>query len=419
MEKKCALGCGAERGDAMSRFQVRDQRDPGWSWFDNELLSYVKCLGSDGKPLGVNGGMIYMVLARYAGTRGRCQLSITKIADILVLSRPTVIKYLAKLEELGLIAKVSHMVEGSDEQACNEYILLKIKGENGGSKTALLPGKSDLLDCKSEFQRSQADLLPGQNTLSPGQLASLPGQPGEPPRQASLPHVGKEVDQGSQPAFPIKEEPKIIQEEESIKTQEYSTGTKYETMRPSAAAPLPPVADIPVPEKENTPGGVEAALTLLTDTDGTMLYPHLAEVYGWYRERFNADLLARPVGNEQLRIAEEALAQLSATVARRGKTLLHLLDVRCYYNLKKNTLLRRSSAPFADFTAQVAYALEDLGVTAPPPPPASSLPAGETGASPLTRPWYSATMSEEERYWRELSAKDEHAPREEGETHGR
>lgn len=345
-----------------TRFHVRDQRDPGWFWADNEIIDqYVRFVGADGQPVGTTGGMIYMLLARYAGTRGRCHLSLSRIAQTLCLSRPTVIKYLNKLEEAGLIVKVQHRAEGKAEAECNEYVLLKVKGSTpGGQKD--LPG-------------SKIDLPPGQ-TILPGRQSALPdGQP-------ALPPVGNEVDRGGQAALPNKE-----YLEERLKTGGKKGG--------KAAAP--PVHS---PSEETDEGGGATTIpAVLKDADGTLTYPLLAEMCGWYRERFGKTLLGPRADRTALRATEDGLSQIAAAVAISGNTLLGFLDNRCWINQKKRTALHTAADPLAELSAQVAYALEDLRRL----PGAGTATTGAGGTPALHKgTWHADGMSEEERKWREM-----------------
>ncbi|MHB9026282.1 MAG: helix-turn-helix domain-containing protein [Armatimonadota bacterium] len=382
----------------MSKFHVRDQRDPGWAWFDNEIIDvYARRICADGKPLGVGGVAVYAMLARFAGTRGHCHLSLSRIADTLGISRPTVIKYLGKLEEMGLIAKVTHMVEGKAEQECNEYIMLKIKPDGQGGKDTL-PG-------------SKKFLPPGQRDLPPGQRDLPPGQGGLLPDQIVLPRVVNDVDGGGQAALPKEELP----EKETRRTQRERTVT-VNTTAAEAIPGAPPLNDSSMGKRgTRTQAEVEAsevaedaaplpAPKALKEADGTLRYPYLAEVCDWFHKRFGRELL--PAGKRtspaELAAAEAGLGQLAVLATTRGEMLLGTLDNRCWLNLKKHQRLQGAAQPLAELTAQVTYALEDLGGTTPAAAVESTPPP-----SPLAKPWQAPGMSEEERRWREKELEEE------------
>ena len=76
---------------------MRDIRKRGWFWVENELI--------DRTDLSFEVKSMYMILARFADSEGKCFPSIEKLAEIIGKDKRTVIRYIKKLEEIGLIEK--------------------------------------------------------------------------------------------------------------------------------------------------------------------------------------------------------------------------------------------------------------------------------------------------------------------------
>jgi len=76
---------------------MRDIRKRGWFWVENELI--------DRTDLSFEVKSMYMILARFADNEGKCFPSIEKLAEIIGKDKRTVIRYIKKLEERGLIEK--------------------------------------------------------------------------------------------------------------------------------------------------------------------------------------------------------------------------------------------------------------------------------------------------------------------------
>ena len=76
---------------------MRDIRKRGWFWVENELI--------DRTDLSFEVKSMYMILARFADNEGKCFPSIEKLAEIIGKDKRTVIRYIKKLEEKGLIEK--------------------------------------------------------------------------------------------------------------------------------------------------------------------------------------------------------------------------------------------------------------------------------------------------------------------------
>ena len=76
---------------------MRDIRKRGWFWVENELI--------DRTDLSFEVKSMYMILARFADNEGKCFPSVEKLAEIIGKDKRTVIRYIKKLEEKGLIEK--------------------------------------------------------------------------------------------------------------------------------------------------------------------------------------------------------------------------------------------------------------------------------------------------------------------------
>src|SRR3954469_1046811 len=100
-------------------FIVRDRRRKGFFTIDNELLDHY------GAQLKAHGLAVYMALARFANQEGTCWPSLATIAKRTGMSRMQVIRELAKLQALGLIAS-EHQWGSKGEHRANIYTLLNL-----------------------------------------------------------------------------------------------------------------------------------------------------------------------------------------------------------------------------------------------------------------------------------------------------
>ena len=96
-----------------------DARRQGWFWMEDAVIDTY------GRALGAIGLAVYAYLARRSDPRGVSFPSYGTIARDLNLGRRTVIKYIHKLEELGLI--VVHRRNGQG-RASNVYQLVNVRG---------------------------------------------------------------------------------------------------------------------------------------------------------------------------------------------------------------------------------------------------------------------------------------------------
>ena len=76
---------------------MRDIRQRGWFWIENELI--------DRTDLSFEEKAMYMILARFTDKDGKCFPSIEKLSESIGKNKRTVIRYIKKLEEKGLIEK--------------------------------------------------------------------------------------------------------------------------------------------------------------------------------------------------------------------------------------------------------------------------------------------------------------------------
>lgn len=99
--------------DYDSPIEIRDARQPGWFWMDNDILDQVKTIGASGV-------VVYAVLARHANNATHiCWPSLERIVQLSGLTKPTVISALKRLEFQGLIGKES----GGGKNNPNRYTL--------------------------------------------------------------------------------------------------------------------------------------------------------------------------------------------------------------------------------------------------------------------------------------------------------
>src|SRR5215212_7713290 len=100
-------------------FTVQDRRRKGFFTIDNELVDRY------GAQLKAHGLAVYMALARFANHDGACWPSLATIAKRTGMSRMQVIRELAKLQALGLIA-IAHQCGTNGEHRANLYTLLDL-----------------------------------------------------------------------------------------------------------------------------------------------------------------------------------------------------------------------------------------------------------------------------------------------------
>lgn len=150
----------------MDQSKVRDIRQPGHFWADNEVVDdYLPAIG-------VYGFAVYMLLAKYADAKtGQCDPSVGGMATKLGLSDPTVRKALDKLEACGLI-RVKHRRREKNGKLINQtsvYTLLAVEKHQRD-----IPTKGDLVP--NEVDHPTKPDLPGVlNEVYQGTKGDLPG----------------------------------------------------------------------------------------------------------------------------------------------------------------------------------------------------------------------------------------------------
>ncbi len=143
-------------------FSVRDRRRKGFFTIDNELLDNF------GAHLGAYGLAVYLALARFANQDSTCWPSLSTIAKRTGMSRPQVIREIAKLTVLQLIA-VRHQVNDKGEYSSNLYLLLDVatpSPEQGVVAPRDHPGISQRLPLVSAGDQGGISQRPKQHLLN-------------------------------------------------------------------------------------------------------------------------------------------------------------------------------------------------------------------------------------------------------------
>jgi len=100
---------------------IRNQQQPGWYWSDNEIVDLYA------RRIKANGVAVYTVLARKFSGPERGTISFSEIAELLGLSRRTVMRMIQLLCEVGLLAKQTRMREQAGGNDANEYLLCALE----------------------------------------------------------------------------------------------------------------------------------------------------------------------------------------------------------------------------------------------------------------------------------------------------
>jgi hypothetical protein len=105
--------------------EIRDMRDGDWYWIDKAVLSFYA------RKLGASGIAVYNVLAYFANTKTQtCFPTQQAIAELLGLSKRTIIRKIKLLEKLNLIK-----VERKRGRCLYCLLKPKVTGESpGGDK---------------------------------------------------------------------------------------------------------------------------------------------------------------------------------------------------------------------------------------------------------------------------------------------
>lgn len=112
---------------ACPKSKVLGGAESGYARVDNEIIDLCLRVCKDGKPAGVNGMGVYLVLATYANYETEtCFPSIATICKRTLLSKNTVLATLRRLIEVGAIEKTSRTSSRGDADN-NVYTLLNVK----------------------------------------------------------------------------------------------------------------------------------------------------------------------------------------------------------------------------------------------------------------------------------------------------
>ena len=112
-------------------FMSETSAAPGHVRIDNRVITLY------GARIGPDGLAVYAVLGLHAGAKTRqCYPSTRTISGLLNLSRPTVLKAICKLEEVGLI-KVERRRGKGGKREVNLYTLLPVGGGQRSPATTL------------------------------------------------------------------------------------------------------------------------------------------------------------------------------------------------------------------------------------------------------------------------------------------
>lgn len=145
--------------------QVRDSRQPGHFWADNEIVDeYLSTIG-------IYGFAVYMLLTRYADFKtGQCDPSVSGMATRLGISAPTVRAALDKLKDAKLIT-IRHRHREKDGKMINQtsvYTILAIKKAQTTipTKPHLVPNVVDQGVLNQVDQGTKGDLVGVLNQVS-------------------------------------------------------------------------------------------------------------------------------------------------------------------------------------------------------------------------------------------------------------
>jgi DNA-binding Lrp family transcriptional regulator len=111
------------------RTEIRDNRSRDWFYLDNELLEVFGGKGKSDRGIGVHALGVYMVLAKHANNETQqSKPSYQTIANLLGVSRNTVIAAIKTLEKAGLISVEQRTIsEDKKVYTTNIYTLKNIK----------------------------------------------------------------------------------------------------------------------------------------------------------------------------------------------------------------------------------------------------------------------------------------------------
>lgn len=129
--------------------QVREGRKPGWFWADNKILDVYA------KEIGPHATLVYMALVRHLNADGQCWPSFQYLANMLGMSRRTVMRSIEVLDKAGLIT-VEERYTDKKGQTTNCYTIL------------------DMQDITAHEPRAASPVPPVTESHSPHATESLP-----------------------------------------------------------------------------------------------------------------------------------------------------------------------------------------------------------------------------------------------------
>lgn len=126
-------------------FAVADRRKRGYFTVDNVLLDVY------GAQLGPYGIAVYCCLARFANREQECWPSFDAIAKRTGMSRRQVVREIAKLEQLAIIA-ITPRLDDKGRHKSNLYVLLDIVGYGDTQSPRMVTGSHSNGDTQSPKQ---------------------------------------------------------------------------------------------------------------------------------------------------------------------------------------------------------------------------------------------------------------------------
>jgi hypothetical protein len=252
-------------------FTVRDRRRKGFFTIDNALLDQY------GAQLKAHGLAVYIALARFVNQDGTCWPSLSTIANRTGMSRMQVIREIAKLQELRLIA-VEHQCGEKGEHRANLYILLNlpevVTDSDWGSHTQLLGVVTD-----SDHASNRE--LPKQHTENKTQLQKKTQRT----TQASRAPINN--NNGGQLA-----QPPVVVASSNSSTQKSGSAGPTRNTKGKKSPPFSSVSEAPIPLDPPSPSVNQTEQALLALGIGQTVAHRLASRYQTERIREKLDYLA-------------------------------------------------------------------------------------------------------------------------------
>jgi DNA-binding MarR family transcriptional regulator len=308
------------------QINVRDIRQPGWFWLGNEVIDdYAHRPCKDGKTLGAHGVFLYAVLCRHA-FHNSCQISLQKLQDLSGLSRHTVINYLDRLEELGLLKK-----DAGNYTKENTYYLLNTKA---GSAANALPQKMEA-EVVQELHQGSAQAAPGVVQMGSAADAPLFTKTKIKTKQDleqdsfTLSGTARETRAEARDAERVGEGV-INSRDEAPKEPELTLSPVRDDETPAEALGYAGKPVVIYPEallQSDARGKSHDRLAL-----GDFLFPYTARGYYWLLHRWHYKL---PIIERHLPFLEAELSKLSSIGKEHGQKLDDILDT--YLNADTDT----------------------------------------------------------------------------------